>query len=71
MKLDEAERIHFEPAGGGSAGQTYSFTDAPGSGGWFYWLSDIDTHGVETFHLPDIQSAGYSHSTFLPVLVGK
>ena len=71
MKLDEAERIHFEPANGSSGGHAYSFTDNAGSGGWFYWLSDIDTHGVETFHLPDMQSAGYAHNTFLPVLVGK
>ncbi len=69
--LGDAERIHFEPAGGGSAGYTYSFTDTPGSGSWWYWLSDIDTNGVETFHLPDTQSAIFSHTTFLPLLVGK
>jgi hypothetical protein len=71
MKFGDAERIHFEPAGGGSASHTYSFTDTPGPGSWFYWLSDIDTHGVETFHLPDMQSAGYGHTTFLPLLVSK
>lgn len=71
MDLSQAERIHFEPAGGGSAGDTYSYTDSPGEGGWFYWLSDIDTSGVETFHLPGLQSAGYAHQTFLPLLVGK
>lgn len=71
MDKAEAEQIHFEPAGGGSAGHTYSYTDTPGPGSWFYWLSDIDTHGVETFHLPGMQSAGYGHTTFLPLLVGK
>lgn len=71
MNFGDAESIHFEPAGGGSAGHTYSFTDYPGPGGWFYWLSDIDTHGVETFHLPGVQSAGYAHQTFLPVMIGK
>jgi hypothetical protein len=71
MDKAEAEQIHFEPAGGGSAGHTYSFTDNPGPGSWFYWLSDIDTHGVETFHLPGMQSAGYGQKTFLPLLVGK
>ena len=71
MSVDEAERIHFEPAAGGSSGHTYAFTDTPGSGSWWYFLSDIDTYGVETFHLPDIQNAIYSHTTFLPLLVGK
>jgi hypothetical protein len=69
--LGEAEQIHFEPAGGGSAGHTYSFTDTPGSGSWWYWISDIDTNGVETFHLPSVQNAIFSHTTFLPLLVGK
>ena len=71
MKLGDAERIHFEPASGGSAGHTYSFTDSPGEGSWFYWLSDIDTHGVETFHLPSLQRAMFSNFTYLPLLVGK
>ena len=71
VNFSDAERIHFEPAGGGSAGHTYSFTDTPGSGSWWYFLSDIDTYGVETFHLPDTQTAIYSHTTFLPLLVGK
>jgi hypothetical protein len=69
--IDDAERIHFEPAGGGSGGHTYSYTDNPGSGSWWYFLSDLDTYGVETFHLPDTQRAIYSHTTFLPLLVGK
>ncbi|MGB3906030.1 MAG: hypothetical protein WBB22_14035, partial [Anaerolineae bacterium] len=71
MSVDEAERIHFEPAAGGSGGHTYAFTDTPGSGSWWYFLSDIDTYGMETFHLPDTQNAIYSHTTFLPLLVGK
>jgi len=71
LNLGDAERIHFEPAGGGSAGHAYSFTDSPGEGSWFYWLSDIDTHGVETFHLPSLQRAMFSHTTYLPLLVGK
>jgi hypothetical protein len=69
--IEAAERIHFEPAGGGSGGHEYSYTDNPGSGSWWYFLSDIDGHGVETFHLPDAQQAIYSHTTFLPLLVGK
>jgi hypothetical protein len=72
MDLGEAERIHFEPAGGGSAGHTYSFTDnPPGEGPWAYWLSDIDTHGVETFHLPSMQQAMYVNKVFMPILIGK
>jgi hypothetical protein len=70
LNLGDAERIHFEPAGGGSAGHTYSFTDSPGAGSWFYWLSDIDTHGVETFHLPSLQRAMFSY-TYLPLSIGN
>jgi hypothetical protein len=71
MSVEEAERIHFEPASGGSGGHTYTFTDTPGSGSWWYFLSDIDTYGVETFHLPDTQTAIYSQTIFLPLSVGK
>ncbi|MGW8144649.1 MAG: hypothetical protein ACWGN2_09660 [Anaerolineales bacterium] len=69
--FSEAERIHFEPAGGGSGGHTYAYTDSTGSGGMWYFLSDIDTYGVEIFHFPENQAASYSHTTFLPLLVGK
>ncbi|UCD41228.1 MAG: hypothetical protein JSV69_11685 [Chloroflexota bacterium] len=71
MSFDDAERIHFEPTSGGSGGHTYSYTDSPGSGSWWYFLSDIDTYGVETFHLPENQTATYNHTSFLPLLVGK
>jgi hypothetical protein len=69
--ISDAKRIHFEPAGGGSGGHTYSYTDNPGSGPWWYWLSDIDTHGVETFHLPSAQDAIFSQRLFLPLSIGK
>ncbi len=71
MNFSDAKRIHFEPAGGGSGGHNFAFTDNPGSGSWWYFLSDIDTYGVETFHLPENQTATYNHTTFLPLLVGK
>jgi hypothetical protein len=51
--LDTADNIHFEPAGTGSGGHTYAYTDTPpGLGSWWYWLADVDTNGVETFHGP-------------------
>lgn len=71
MDISQAERIHFEPAGGGSAGHTYSYSEVPGEGSFFYWISDIDTNGVETFHLPSKQSAGYENKSFLPLLGSK
>jgi hypothetical protein len=71
LSIDEAERIHFEPAASGSGGHTYNFTDTPGSGSWWYFLSDIDTYGVETFHLPDTQTAIFSQTIFLPLSIGK
>jgi hypothetical protein len=70
-KFDDAERIHFEPAGGGTAGHTYTFTDDPGDGSWWYWLSDIDTHGKETFHLPSNQKAKFTSAIYLPLAVSR
>ncbi len=45
--------IHFEPATtqGSGSGATYTYVDtAPSAGPWWYWLSDVDTKGRETFH---------------------
>jgi Ice-binding-like len=45
--------IHFEPATtqGSGSGATYVYVDtAPSAGPWWYWLSDVDTKGRETFH---------------------
>ncbi len=45
--------IHFEPAvtQGSGSGATYVYVDtAPSAGPWWYWLSDVDTKGIETFH---------------------
>ena len=70
IKIEDAERIHFEPAGNPN-GQTYSYTDNPGSGPWWYWLSDVDTNGKETFHLPSTQDAVFSQRLFLPLSIGN
>jgi hypothetical protein len=52
--------IHFEPApivGGNPDGSVYEYTDlTPGTGMWWYWLSDIDVNGLETFH-PEVATA--------------
>lgn len=70
--LDNAVPIHFEPAGGGSAGHTYSYQDTPpGGDSWYYWLSDIDTSGKETFHLPEVSRSLQHHINFLPITIGS
>lgn len=67
-----AEEIHFEPAGGGTGGHTYFFTDTPpGNGPWVYWLTDIDTAGKETIHMPVFVKAIMSHVNYLPILVAN
>ena len=51
--LGHASLIHFEPAvtQGSGSGATYVYVDtAPYAGPWWYWLSDVDTYGRETFH---------------------
>jgi len=73
--LGRASLIHFEPAvtQGGSSGATYVYVDtAPYAGPWWYWLSDVDTYGRETFHDTPrnitVQSKGYR--VYLP-FIGK
>jgi hypothetical protein len=51
--LGRASLIHFEAAvtQGSGSGATYVYIDtAPYAGPWWYWLSDVDTYGRETFH---------------------
>ena len=52
----QAELIHFEPSaiqGGTGSGAIYSYLDIPAlPGRWWYWLADVDTHGVETLYNP-------------------
>ena len=68
----QAELIRFAPAAGGLAGHRYEYTDIlPASGQWYYWLSDVDTYGKETFHSIGYAtvSTGINHRFFMPVLV--
>jgi hypothetical protein len=46
----QAEIVTFVPAQGNGTGATYAHIDTvPDDGLWWYWLTDIDTSGVETF----------------------
>lgn len=69
----QASEIAFVPAANnGAAGAQYSYTDAPGSGNWYYWLVDVDTHGVETSHGPVTTAIAPTgplpYQLFLPIL---
>jgi len=60
--------IHFEPAvtQGSGSGATYTYVDtAPVAGSWWYWLSDVDTFGFETFHGTPVNTTVQS-TLFLP-----
>jgi len=54
----QAELIHFEPSaihGGTGSGTIYRYLDIPALyGRWWYWLADLDTHGVETLYNPSV-----------------
>lgn len=39
------------------SGGSYSFTDAPGYGTFFYWLEDVDLGGTATLHGPVVVTA--------------
>jgi hypothetical protein len=67
----QAALIHFEPSairGGTGSGATYSYLDTPPvDGGWWYWLTDIDTHGVQTLYNPSVAIAMQTHfQVYLP-----
>jgi hypothetical protein len=73
--LTHASLIHFEPAvtqGSGSGG-TYVYVDtAPAAGPWWYWLSDVDTKGRETFHANPINltvpSGSFLYHVYIPLV---
>lgn len=72
VSLGKALKIHTIPAGGGTGGHTYSFTDTPpGDGPWWYWLADIDTKGRETFHHPAFVRMIFDHFSYLPITISK
>jgi len=70
----QASEIAFVPAASsGASGAIYSYVDtAPSSGTWYYWLVDIDTHGIETPHGPiatgSVPTAPLPYQLFLPVI---
>ncbi|HSN77795.1 MAG TPA: ice-binding family protein [Anaerolineae bacterium] len=59
--FSQAELIHFEPSavqGGAGSGATYLYLDTPPAQSvWWYWLADVDTHGVQTIHSPSVAVA--------------
>ncbi len=61
----QAELIHFEPSaiqGGTGSGATYRYLDTPPvDGTWWYWLTDIDTRGIQTRHNPSVAIAMQLH----------
>lgn len=70
--MGKALKVHTEPAGGGTGGHTYTFTDTPpGNGPWWYWLADIDTKGQETFHHPAFVKVIFNHFSFLPITISR
>ena len=70
----QAELIHFEPSairGGIVSGATYRYLDTPALyGKWWYWLADIDTHGVQTLYNPSVAIAlQLQFQVYLPRMV--
>ena len=72
--FSQAELIHFEPSaiqGGTGSGATYRYIDTPPVGGtWWYWLADIDTHGIQTRYNPSVAIAmQLPFQIYLPLVV--
>jgi len=68
-----ASLLGFVPSQARGAGATYGYEDTvPVDGFWWYWLADVDTAGLETFHGPVIAGVGantWSHRIYLPLVV--
>jgi hypothetical protein len=70
----QAQEITFVPAAStGATGAQYNYTDtAPDDGAWYYWLVDVDTNGVETWHGPVttaiVPTGPLPHKLFLPLI---
>jgi hypothetical protein len=72
--FSQAELIHFEPSaiqGGTGSGATYVYLDTPPAHGtWWYWLADIDTHGIQTRYNPSVAIAvQLRFQIYLPLVV--
>jgi hypothetical protein len=72
--FSQADLIHFEPSaiqGGTGSGATYRYIDTPPvQGRWWYWLADMDTHGVQTRYNPPVAIAVQLHSQiYLPLVM--
>jgi hypothetical protein len=58
----------FVNSQGGVSGATYSLTDTPGDGVWWYWLVDVSTQGHTRQHGPvsaGLPASGAANSPFL------
>ncbi len=68
-----ASRLGFVPSRAHGGGATYAYEDVlPADGLWWYWLSDVDTSGRETFHGPVSVGMGanvWQQQLFLPVVL--
>lgn len=68
-----ADVIGFVPSRARGGGATYVYEDIlPADGSWWYWLSDVDTSGQETFHGPVKVGVGmnvWQRQIFLPIVL--
>ncbi len=63
----------FVPGQARAGGATYRYDDTvPADGIWWYWLADVDTSGLETFHGPVSARVGISslfQRIYLPLVM--
>jgi uncharacterized repeat protein (TIGR01451 family) len=70
--LARASVVAFVPSQARGGGAVYVYADTvPADGPWWYWLADVDTSGLETFHGPVNATAGaraWSRRIYLPLV---
>ncbi len=70
-----AQWFAFVPSRARGGGATYVHEDAvPTTGLWWYWLADVDTSGLETFHAPLIAGVGnnaWLPRVYLPLIINR
>ena len=67
-----AQWFAFVPSQARGGGATYVYEDVvPAAGEWWYWLADVDTSGLETFHEPvstGVGDSAWSPRVYLPLV---
>jgi hypothetical protein len=71
----QATLLTLVPSRARAGGATYLYEDTvPADGVWWYWVADVDTSGLETFHGPvsaRVGVSGLTEQVYLPLVMRR